>query len=508
MPLNPSSPVKVGPEWRATRRRAIRVDASAPRAITFPLAGAVDVDRAAVAVGSVIGAPAVSVSIIPTADFGAGSILETIYRPNVDEDVGALHATAGGGTPFYSRIDEAVLDVADYIADNSVLSGDAHFNAATGGFAAGQRIFDLTVGAVVRMSNASDSAVVTPQLKKVSGGVEYPADEAFAIVNASQAIAGVWTRNPETGLEWTVAAVQAFAAAWAFGFGWEKTGNGSVVRGEQLWLAVHHQPENRIVVGSWVPVVGENVIDLDTPAAVDEAALAAEDHALVFVVEGSGSFTLKALDTADETGHPDGFASAPVELVDGRPDSIGTAETVAPYFVLLDDADVAVAGQGYVTVDEVAVNADQSIRQAITLPDTDERGYAEIVVRQGSVLTSAPLVLRLRRTSDDVQIGGTVTITPHELRAKPRILQVVGLPATAAAAGTAAEHYIEATSTAVAPDDWQVACLVAGENGADLTFGGDTLAATIDGVEHLDRDLLVLWGRSIDAPVDLDGEEA
>lgn len=118
--------------------------------------------------------------------------------------------------------------------------------------------------------------------------------------------------------------------------------------------------------------------------------------------------------------------------------------------------------QVYATRVTGRVNVGNTIEQELTLPV--ETYLAVRLVVAGEVdVPAADLVLRLRRRADNVQVGGDVEIAPTDLeriippggtlpsRTTPQVF-IAAIPTPAA--NTAAQHYVEASSTAPAGSGW------------------------------------------------------
>jgi hypothetical protein len=179
---------------------------------------------------------------------------------------------------------------------------------------------------------------------------------------------------------------------------------------------------------------------------------------VILSTSGDGSASWRGLDSG--SAHPDGNYSALVSLSsDGYPSSLGDTDTVAVGIVGVDTTGRAVWGQPYVTIGEEAVYTGRTIQQEVTLPDTASRGSLRFVARQQSTSTSASLLAKLKRRSDGTQIGGTVTVTPFDVRDEPLLPQEIWLPGASGAAGTAAQHYVEWTCTGASGSGWLLTTL-------------------------------------------------
>ena len=267
--------------------------------------------------------------------------------------------------------------------------------------------------------------------------------------------------NPSTGEPWQAAEIADFDTQtdWGVGVSWS-THEVDAFRCYQMFVTVSHVTENRVASGTLSPVTGWQSISLTSPAAADTWSLTSgTEYALVLSTTDDGSAVMRALDSGDD--HPLGYLSTSVGFgSDGSPSTVGADDTAVAGFAVTDSDGLFLFGNPYTSLTEYEVHSAQTLTQTVTLPDTSSRGWVQVVARQASTATTASLVAKLFRSSDDTQIGGDVTVTPFDVRDNPRQAQIIALPAASAAAGTAVDHYIELTCTASEGAGWLTPGLV------------------------------------------------
>ena len=161
MSLNPSTPTKVGLEWPVLRQRGLTIDATTARAFRFTPASTVTADDVMVYVASALQSPTLLAEVVAWADLIPAAVTSTTYHPNEDVTVSDLNTSSGGGSPFYSRIDEAAFDGADYIdADTGTQTGAATFRIDSTAFSSGERVFSLTLSAYVAVTSSAGAATL------------------------------------------------------------------------------------------------------------------------------------------------------------------------------------------------------------------------------------------------------------------------------------------------------------------------------------------------------------
>jgi len=460
MSLNANSPTVVGLEWFPYRQRGLAIGQDRQWAARWT-PGAQTGDDLMLYMASTSGSPVIAVEIVPEASVVPGATVTATYRPNADGSVtGVTDAGASSTPPLYTDVDEAVVDITDYNIMQSV-NGYGLFEYASTGFTG--RPFSVTLHADVE-ALAGGTAALIPRLSLSSVVYDAP---SISVPTGRETITYTWTYNPSTGAPWTAADITGFDSGSYAGLA-NSSSTTNLVRVYQEWMTVDYTTtDSRVAAGKFSAVDGWNTVSMLSPAAADTWSLAAATSYLVILSnpQGTGSSSWRALDSG--SAHPD-ISSCPVTF-DTRavPSALGTTDTAAPGFIVLDTTATALTGQPYVTITEQTVYTGRVLQQEVTLPDTASRGWLKFVARQQSTATTVSLLAKLKKRSDDSQVGGTVTVTPFDVRSSPRLPQSLSLPGASGAAGSAAQHYVEFTSTAASGVGWLVTTLTTGETATE-----------------------------------------
>ena len=110
------------------------------------------------------------------------------------------------------------------------------------------------------------------------------------------------------------------------------------------------------------------------------------------------------------------------------------------------------------------INTLLSMQQEFTAPVSDSYGWIRVLVATVAGTTDGDLLIKIKRRSDDVQMGGTATIAVTDLVSPTHRWQTFGVRTSGAVfalvAGT--QYYFEITSTAAANQGWLVQCVNSG----------------------------------------------
>ncbi len=104
------------------------------------------------------------------------------------------------------------------------------------------------------------------------------------------------------------------------------------------------------------------------------------------------------------------------------------------------------------------INSSRWMQQEFTAIVNDDYGWIWIMVAQVAGSTDGDLEIRVRRRSDDVQMGGTATITSEDLAPPRHSWQRIGvrLPGVAPTLLAGVQYYLDITSTASEDQGWLV----------------------------------------------------
>lgn len=485
MTWNPSgSSQALGLEWPVTRQGGVRLSAPGDSAAAkFTSSGAQTVTGVQVYLSRVLGSPRIKVRAIPTS-----SIPETVttntYRPN--EDVSLTAASGWTGVPtdtagsLYTNIDEATLDTADYVTTSA--SGPAYVRVNSGA-ATLSNITAVRVKAVVGSSNGTSNWIPYVSI----GGVDYAGAKTF--VSASDGPTTVvheWLTNPATGAAWTQADVRAFDTTDEIQVRTDPATIDGIQFIYQKWIEVD--------TATSAPVFG-----LVSPTAAGWATVTfgsswskanATEYLLVMSKENAdGEAIWSALDSGDACPHVSWASTRPTLTDAGLVSAVGSAATQSHPIILTVAGAAAADSQPYATLAREGVYSGRTVEQEFTPSSARTYGNLAVVVARQGATVGADLLLKLKRRSDDMQMGGTVTLTEDDVDTTVRSLrEVFGAMASTAALSSGVQYYVEASSTAPDGSGWEVAVLDTEGQGASAGMGGTTDAATVAGTQDTDRD--------------------
>lgn len=431
------------------------------------------------------------------ADVGAEVDTLTAY-PN--EDVSGVGASAWDGnggdtTNIYEKIDEAAPSASDYIR---VLAARG-LQTYTGRMSTGSlTLTNKRIVAVRLKCHASAAASGAAfQLGLDIGGTEYLSGvftglgKSFS-VSASYAYEYEWTVNPATGLAWTIADVQSFDTSneWLVK---NLVATSTYIHDVQMEVDVQTAAENRLafgvlddsasalVAGAW------NTVTLTTPTGGTWTKDGSGRHLYVLRrTSATGSLVVPLLD-GDLVDFASGWrptAEASSGLVtamgDERTEVFGLIQrTTAPA-----DSDDSLP---YVQLVDAQVFTGQTAEQEFSDAAAVSYGQVRFLAKPNGA--TAPLSVKIKRRSDDVQLGSTLTFDPDDVLALPnegggwRLCDdTLGTPAGLA---TATQYYLEFSSTAAGTGSnyWSVLAYDTWDDGNAKGFGGTTDRAKVNGTE-------------------------
>jgi hypothetical protein len=139
--------------------------------------------------------------------------------------------------------------------------------------------------------------------------------------------------------------------------------------------------------------------------------------------------------------------------------------------------------------------------QLLTIPAIANYGFVKVLISHAGVTTTAPLLVKIKRASDNVQVGPTITIDATSLTPPRANAQIVPLPMDSLVTLTAAQYYLEFSSVAATHDDgWLVYALdTVGGNDA-ITMGGTTDVLQTNLVSKNDLDVIAFLATVPNAP--------
>lgn len=401
------------------------------------------------------------------------------------------------------------------------------------GVATGKRISRVTVAAYTGLFwgyQLIAPCAVTPFV--VVGGVRRDGAKQTNDSMEPMLVTHDWPANPVTGCSWTSDEVDGFddpgdPSTYA---GWivDATNNGnnlSVIY--QGWLEVETTDDvtdPRLAVGCLHPTrIGWADVPLASP--VDGSPWAKTNGTEYLIVarrrSGEGMIGWRYLDrpagyAGSMRGRDVRFASDSLILAD-----VSSVEQDRQYaLILMDGSTSSVDSQPYASVDGdletslgiddqwCTVDVDTTVAQAFTTVGADTYSWVRALVRVQAGDTVAPLIVEVT-TAGGTPIGSALTVWPDDLVDPKTGWQVVEGDLGAVALSAATSYRIRFTSNATPGSGWQVQTLspyLAGglaqppADVADVTAGGATDFAVIDGITHTELDLAATVATQPDPP--------
>lgn len=490
MSINPNAPGVIGVEWPVTVESASAVD-SATKAIGASIISSVgeSIDSAYAYASAVAGSGVYVMDVWPTAtvtETPASTL--TIFRPN--EDVApASNITYSTGASGFVLVDEAVLDTSDYMKiayGGPPGSGQWYGRAAVGiGNLAGRQILRVKLHSIVK----TDTGLTTTFYHQLSiNSTLYTAPAVYATDQQTEIIAS-WDYNPNTGKPWTIADVEKFDTVDEIGFSAYATSGGLTTYIYQMWLEIEHVPEQRLGTGvATITAAGWQLFDLLTPTGVATWVKANGTEYLYTIrrLSGTGTAAFRYLDAGVALDKHAGYAPSFMDI-GGALAAKGPAHTYQ-YAILptLVGPTTSVDSEPYALRTLAAVYTGHTVESEF-LGVAANYGVVKAIVAAQAGTPSASLTVKIKRRSDNVQMGATMTFTAAELTGTitdPRAITLRITPVALAAV----QYYVEFSTTAANGSGWVVVVLDTAGSGNSATYGGTTQAATIGGVESTSQD--------------------
>lgn len=501
MPWNPSSTALLGLEWFPLRRDGLRLTNTARAlGIAIPSTVAESIDQVAIYVDDVVDMPLLQLQVFAAASLPQVAATAT-YRPN-ESPADTANQT---GVPTnvvgskYQNIDEAALDQTDYVQFTQPVQNPTSwdFRVASAAGIGTDLVTAVRVKAWVKVTAGSYNVDVKLRV----GSTDYEiGGRTVSNADGLTLIEAVAPTNPATGVAWTNAEIQAFDATSLVRLTFFSPGAGSIIQLSQAWMEVDHITAPAASSIPFVPAPGWNTVDVDTPAAGESftKSLGTTYVVLVRKVTADGSVTLLGLDAG--AAMPNGHLSyRPLYDATNLASELGDADTTAyPAILITSGAAASVDSQPYAVLRSEPVHVGRTVEQEVTPAATLTRGWVKVLVACEAAAVDADLLVKVRRRSDGVQVGGTATIAARDLEAAPQLLQAIDVNLAATVSLTSGtQYYLELSSTAPAGAGWLVGVLdaaAAPNSGNTKGFAGATDRATVAGVESADLDLPFLIG--------------
>jgi hypothetical protein len=442
---------------------------------------------------------------------------EVTYQLN--EDVTVTNIT---GSPTnsagnrYTNVDEgtSVYSTTDYIGPtNSNVTTLYEGRVASAGFAG--RPLSVTVTEVIELVGPNAITASRHDICLNIGGILFTQTSA-ASHNVSQptgpgvfVFSATWNANPATNAPWTVAEIQSFDSTNEIA--WRPTATGGLGdfihphTSEHLVamdMKVRYVAETRVATGTYNAGVDTGVdwrtFPLQAIAGGNWSKASATDYTYVLrkspnASTPSASLGWYGVGLVEPSTTITNFASYAATLTEG----IVTALSVQSrwYGIIIrtsapaDSAD----SQVYAGHTESIVNSTTTETTEFSNAAAKTYGVVTLLVKYTGAVNQS-LSVKLKRRSDNVQFGSTITITKAEVDLLPDVgsgwKKWIGQMASAATLAAATQYYWEFTSTATV-GSWSIGLFSTGGSGT-LSFGTATDRGTLAGVENDAYDLSIL----------------
>jgi len=438
------------------------------------------------------------------------SVLEVEALPNEDVSAGGWLNQAGSGANLYQSIDEAsnAVNVTDWIRRSgtySVYTGRLNTAALS---LTGKRILAIRFNAYVAMGPGSQ---LFASLNL--GASNYTMFHVYGPFTARW-VNHVMRYNPATNKPWTIADVQAFDSTDEFLLGAVTASGWSAVDVFDVVMTVIYCTENRLAVGvlddsaSALTPNAYNFATVLTPTGGAWTKDATGRHLYTIRrIGGSGSMNIPYLDAVDAAA-PIGSGWAPTLNANyGQITAMGSALTrMHGVLPCLTGPTASVDSQPYWKLTNASVYLFQDAQQEFSNAAAAAYGVIRVLLKPGN----ADMTITCKRRSDNVQLGGTYTLTPAAALAMPDLglgdwrMVKVQLPSSGTlAAGV--QYYLNFSAGVVTGASWEIMAADTANVGNAATFGGTTDQATIASVEYPYIDLTATISTIPTAPAGFTG---
>lgn len=543
---NPNSPSTVGEEWLANLYGTWDVAAQGAWAQRIRSRAAETINRLGVwmvtpfsPIAPNNGRDIVLMEIIPAgSEIPSGTVSTFTYAPSADTTVTNWVNQAASAVNIFNVIDEGVAtpNIADYIVSTNPGSDLYRCRFASGGFSATARVLGLQFRLALVSPPFSGGANLTVQLYHIPSTTAYLPSSPYVSIPADGQTKTITITlgdiNPNTGLPWTPADIIAFSSGtWALQVQQAANGLNSlrIVAAELQVIA--QSVENRVAAATWVASAGltysANIFQYSNafvalpgagaswakPLSGDFTVLLRRpvDASIIWGVSGTPhnpvfpwlSAQVASVETASAVP---GVASAiPVLDAYGQVTSIDfTSATRGRTIPLIVSTSAPTTSQDslpyYLTNDLThmpGINNAQTVTQQFTAPASATFDFIRLELKPG--LASQAVLIKVKRVSDNVQFGNTITVTAAAaaaLAAQGNGFVIFATTGVGAVLVSGTRYYIELTSadSTTLGLGWQTVLIgdasMGGGTGSSLaTFGGATDTALVAGVAKTELDM-------------------
>jgi hypothetical protein len=509
---NPNSPGTLGMEWLPTAAGAIAVGVGGGNEGSSIAAVSYD-QSTSQAIGTIqianVGIPtrggiyAVEAYDNETAVTDAVVFVDAV--PNEDVSIGTWKTQAGGTSNLYLGMDEGFGGGPDGLFSRSAGASTTYYGRLNTGSLSltGKRIVGVKLGAFCQIGPTGLFSIGLN-----IGGSDYPGINNLAGPRTPAWVyTPTWLYNPSTKKPWTIADVQAFDTTDEYYLrGQTNASVWAAVDVDVVTFTVYYVTETRLAVGALDDYSSGLTVGATTNPQWNNATVVTPTGGtwtkdgsgkhLVTVrrINGTGSMNIPYLDSGVAAPPARGW-SPTLNATYGIVTAMGNAMTRVNPVVLRTTAPAeSVDGLPYGRILVGNVFTGQEAQQEITTVGAASYGVITALVKPQNA--TASMDIRIRRRSDNVQFGGTLTVTPAQIAALPdyftdgwKALRMQ-LPSPGALAATT-QYYIQFSSSAVSSAAaWGVAVVATGNVGNTAGVGSTTDAGTANGAEQAFYDVL------------------
>ena len=538
MSFNPSATATIGLEFDA-HTAGVTSLATPTTAAAFWVDSSVTETISAVYIphtwtGPSTGYGKLAVDVYDLSDTGAGAALtDTRFQPNEDDAASNMFGTSPAWTSksagqVYVLFDEVSYSDTDYAIYTWTSSSRHAFN--TGAMSA-----SLQVASISFEIRAMGYYGSTPTLRvdlydnttfvSTLGTVSPPGQYDDTHVTMATYTLGPFTTNPLTGVAWTAADIIAM-----------DTGSNLMI---QLYCPVGY------LAVSWVSMIVQTGADkrVATGTTATQTSLPSGTQTNLPVTlaaawsKASGTdYLLVARRIDDPAGLATTLIPQPMWIGTGTnphvhgqsytstldasgllatKGSVDTTKTYGFWLATAAGTTMSVDSQPYYNVVLQQVHTSSTLKQGVNGAAATIYKGVQLLVANPSTAPGDDLLVKVKRVSDNVQLGGTLTVTAAEITAgtlrgtlaDPTLGTVsiyrLNLNLASTATLAAVDYYFEYTSAAASTAPWY-AVMLDGDADHTLsgneTYGGTTNNATIAGVDDEESDFVIRISTTLDAP--------
>lgn len=475
----------------------------------------------------------------------SGALSVVTYQPNADVFRVGWTTNTGSTTNLWNAINESVStpDYTDYVINPSTFLGQYDFHLNTAAFPSGARV--LNVGVRFSAASYSGTSVMALSLRDVAGGLYFhPSGSTFTVVGLPQVFTvNLGEINPLTKLPWTPTDIRGFDTVgnlYGISFSSVASPNAAVYAAEMI--VTYQTVENRVAAATHKKPVGANQQTTSyqfqqfegLPSGTTWSKPSTGDFTILYrmpnyafppATPGSPSIpwlaslyggaykdcsvpgvmsTIPAVDSYGRVTSIDFSSVATRGRISGtilRTTAPAVSQDSLPY--VLD-----VIGLTLNPLPFPDINSGQTLQQLFTAPQSATYGYFKMAINPNSA--TADLLVKVKRVSDNVQFGSTITVTAATAQAQAedangfRVL-VLNM-GSGAVLVNATQYYVElsSTDTSVSGKGWQAFALGSDDLAAGIaTWNGTTDFVKIGATSYTNLDLGMVFGIPPAAPTGL-----